>query len=220
MNVKKGDFIELDFVGRTKINDKVFDLTVESVAKKEGLEAKDLKPLVICIGEKFVPKGLDQFLVDKEIGKEYEVDITPENAFGKRIPKLLKLTTLDKFREHEVMPAPGMTVTLDGTPCLIRSVSGGRVIVDFNHPLAGKTLHYWLKINKKITDDKVKLENLTTLLMGQFKKDITISEGTAKIKLEDVPELPKVMTDKFESEVKRLIPTIKKVEFIPEKKLA
>ncbi len=56
------------------------------------------------------------------------------------------------------MPEPGKTVEINGQYAVIRQVTGGRVIVDFNHPLAGKTLRARVRIVRRLetVEDKVK----------------------------------------------------------------
>jgi FKBP-type peptidyl-prolyl cis-trans isomerase 2 len=55
---------------------------------------------------------------------------------------------------------PGEYFDIDGMQAKIQSVSGGRVRVDFNNPLAGKALTYDLKVIRKIEEDKEKIEKL------------------------------------------------------------
>ena len=151
MKIKKGDFVEFDFVGRVKITNQVFDLSVADVAKKENIfrEGHEYKPLAICAGAGHIIPGLDKALIGKEFGKEYEFDLPPEQGFGKRNPKLISLTSLSVFRKKNINPVPGMQLDLDGRIATVRSVTGGRVVLDYNPPLAGKELHYWIKPVKK-----------------------------------------------------------------------
>ena len=53
-----------------------------------------------------------------------------------------------------------MFVDIDFHKAKIKSVSGGRVLVDFNHPLAGRKLHYKLKVVRHITGTADKAESL------------------------------------------------------------
>ena len=70
VQVKKGDFIELDFIGRLKENNKIFDLTDEKVARDNNIYNPEVryKPIVICVGEKNVVPSLDKSLEGKETG--------------------------------------------------------------------------------------------------------------------------------------------------------
>lgn len=74
MTLKKGDFIEIEFIGKIKESHIVFDVTNEQDAKKYNLYNPKIKysPLIICIGENNIVKGLDEFLICKEI-KDYTI---------------------------------------------------------------------------------------------------------------------------------------------------
>lgn len=71
----------------------------------------------------------------------------------------MRLIPLNVFKKKEIMPFPGMSVNIDDLIGIVRSVSGGRVIVDFNHPLAGKEIEYEVEILEKIEkkEEKAKL---------------------------------------------------------------
>ncbi|MFS6939009.1 hypothetical protein ACDX33_11095, partial [Neisseria animaloris] len=74
-----------------------------------------------------------------------------EEAFGKRQVNLIKLVPTNIFTKQNMTPVPGLHVNLDGIYGVIRSVSGGRTIVDFNHPLSSHDLVYEVDI-KRIVD--------------------------------------------------------------------
>jgi len=211
MKLKKGDFIELDYTGKVKGLDRVFDSTDEKVAKEAGIhqEGVKYKPVIICLGEGEVVKGLDEELEGKEVGKSFTIEVPPEKGFGKKDGKLMKIVNTNIFIKNNINPMPGLQVNLDDMMGIIRTVTGGRTIVDFNHPLAGKTLIYEVKIVKKITSDEEKLKGMLTTNLAIQDPDVKIENGTAKIN-SDVPDMFK---EKFEEKVKRLIPSIKKVEY-------
>ena len=156
--IKLGDFIELDYTARIKNNDIVFDTTIESDAKKHGIHSPKVtyKPLTIKVGEGHLVKGLDEFIVDKVPGK-YSVDLIPEKAFGKKDAKLLRLVSIKEFHKNEIQPQIGLEVELDGNRGVVRTISGGRVIVDFNHPLSSQDIIYDLHIKSIVTDPKAKV---------------------------------------------------------------
>ncbi|MFA5019503.1 MAG: peptidylprolyl isomerase [Candidatus Pacearchaeota archaeon] len=155
---KKNDFIEIEFIGRVK-DGEVFDTNVPSEAKKIGIKL-DEYPLVVCIGKGMVIEGLDSDLSGKEISKEYQIEIPYEKAFGPRIRELVRLIPKNLFLEQKVNPKPGMTLALDNNLVKIVSVSGGRVLCDFNSPLAGKAIIYNFKIKKVVDDNKEKVNSL------------------------------------------------------------
>jgi len=180
--VKNGDFIELDFTAKVKESGSVFDTTLQDIAKKEGLplDKEKLKPIKICIGKGMVIKGFDLALENKDVGKEHHADINPENAFGKRNHLLIRTIPEKIFLEKEVQPVKGMVLNMDNTLVRIISVSGGRVMVDFNNPLAGKVVTYSFKINRIIEDTKEKLSILVENYLDK-KSEIKLEDKKASI---------------------------------------
>ncbi|HHE36750.1 MAG TPA: peptidylprolyl isomerase, partial [Candidatus Woesearchaeota archaeon] len=130
--IKKGDFVELDYTGRIKDDKVVFDTTLEQTAKDNNIHNPGFryKPVIICVGEKHVVKGLDDALIGKKPGK-YTIEVKAENAFGRKTAELLKLIPMRLFEKDNIKPFVGLEVNVDGTLGVVRSVSGGRVIVDF-----------------------------------------------------------------------------------------
>ncbi len=164
--IKLNDFIEIDYTG--KLTDgTVFDTTNENVAKDKHLPTQNhkYKPAVICVGERQIIPGLDVQLVEKELGKEYTTTLPPEKAFGKRDIKQIKIVPMDVFRQHNVQPRPGLQVDFDGEMGIVTRVSGGRVMVNFNHPLAGKEVVYTYKALRKVTDQKEKVNAFLSALL-------------------------------------------------------
>ena len=206
MKTKKGDFIEIDFVGRIKDTNQIFDLTIEKTAKENNIfnEKQTYKPIIICLGQNEIIKGLDEPLTNKELNKQIKLEIPAEKAFGKKNPKLMKLIPSNKFKQQKITPFPGLQLNLDGMIGTVRAVSGGRVIVDFNHPLAGKDLIYEVKINKIVKDTQEKLKSL-------LKTDkITLKNKEAKIEI----NIPEKIQPNLKKQIKKLIPELKKITFL------
>ena len=157
--MKQGDFLYIDYVGRVKDTGEIFDLTRQDVAQKEGIYNPNLKykPLPVVIGGNFVLKGLDEVLLQMSIGEKKTVEIPVEKAFGERKPELIRLVPMSTFQEQNIDPNPGSYVTINGLNGRIISSSGGRIRVDFNHPLAGKKLEYDVEAKEEIkeTSDKI-----------------------------------------------------------------
>jgi len=175
MSMQKGDFIEIEFTGRIK-NGGIFDSNIKEDLEKANLKV-DAKPFIFCLGKEMFLKGIDDFLAGKEIGK-YEIELTPEKAFGNRNPKLVQIISIKIFREHKVPPVPGELFRFDNSVGKILSVSGGRVVVDFNNPLAGKILVYKIKIIREVKDINEKVKALNEFL---FKKDFKFELEDKKI---------------------------------------
>ena len=55
------DFIEVDFTGRIKETNEVFDTTVAKIAKDNGLtDKREYKPTVICVGQGHLFKKIEE----------------------------------------------------------------------------------------------------------------------------------------------------------------
>ena len=158
MPIKNGDFILVNYTCKVKESGEVVDTTIESVAKEAGLhhehgqekEEHIYEPMFLIPGEGWVPKGFDEGLIGLEAEKSVTLEVPPEKAYGTRDPSKIKLLPLRRFKKEGFDPIPGMQVEIDRKPATIRSVGAGRVQVDFNHPLAGKTLVYDVKVEKVV----------------------------------------------------------------------
>lgn len=210
--LKQGDFIEIEYTGKIKEENKIFDTTNEEIAKKEKIynQSFTYAPIIICLGQNQIIPGLDNELVNKSIN-EYEIELLPEKAFGKKNPKLLRLVSSSSFKKENITPFPGLQVNLDGLLGIIRTVTPGRVIIDFNHPLAGKTLVYKVKILRLVKDTKEKLTSLITFYSKEAKVELTNNEAIVKVK-----DLSDSLKEKLEKDIKQLIPEIKKATLIKE----
>lgn len=162
MALQKGDFILIDYVAKVKETGEVFDTTNEEVAKKERLykEGEIYEPKLVIIGESWVLKTLDESLEKMEIGKATSVELAPDKAFGERDPAKIKRVPLKHLTAKGVNPTLGMRVEHDGKMATVRAIGAGRVLLDFNLPLAGKTLIYEVTVKKKLETEKEKIAAL------------------------------------------------------------
>ncbi|MCS7386969.1 MAG: peptidylprolyl isomerase [Candidatus Methanomethylicota archaeon] len=159
MPLNKGDFILIDFVAKVKDTGEIFDLTIEEVAKKENIYREDeiYEPMLVVIGEGWILPGLEEELMKMKPGEQKVIELPPEKAFGARDPSKVKIVPARELTKRGITPRPGTRVEINGNFAVIRSVGGGRVVLDFNHPLAGKTLVYDVKIVKKLKSAKEKI---------------------------------------------------------------
>jgi len=162
MPIEKGNFILISYVGKVKETNDVFDTTIEEVAKKERLfkEGEIYEQRLVVVGEGWVLKALDESLLNVEIGKKASVEIPPEKAFGNRDPEKVKLTPLRRLIAKGITPQLGARIEIDGKLATVRTMGAGRVQLDFNPPLAGKTLIYEVTVEKKIEKKAEKLAAL------------------------------------------------------------
>ena len=147
MPVKKGDFIRLDYTGKIQETNEVFDTTNQEVAEEAEIfsENKTYGAIPIVVGSGHILPALDDAVEGMKAGEEKTVEVSAEDGFGKRDPNLLQMVPMREFKKQGIKPQVGMAITSEGHTGIIRTVSGGRVTVDFNHELAGKNLEYQVK---------------------------------------------------------------------------
>ena len=196
-SIKKNDFVEIEFTGKS--NDEIFDTTNKEEAKSIGLEA-DVKPVIASVGNEMLLKGMDDELEGKEVGKKYSIHLTPDKAFGKRNPSMIKTIPMRLFREKNMNPMPGMVFQLDQHMVRIISVSGGRVMADFNNPLAGKEVDYDFKILRKLEDNKEKINALQDFFFRQ-RFEFEIKDKKVIFKEEKIKPVIDMFKQKFKDMV-------------------
>ncbi len=162
MPIKKGDFILIDYTGSVKETGEVFDTTLEEVAKSKGVyKAEEIyEPTLIVVGEGWMLKALDESFPTFELGKAASVDIPPEKAFGNRDPEKVRMVSLRRLTARGITPRPGLRIEWDGKPATVRTTGSGRIQLDFNPPLAGKTLLYEVTVKKRLTTRAQKISAL------------------------------------------------------------
>ena len=135
--VKEGYFVQVDYTG-TFPDGTVFDTS----------EGK--KPLEVLAGKGMLIKGFDAALVGMSVGEEKEVDVKPSDAYGERQEELLRKVPRSEIGK-EMTPEVGMMIRVKAPtgqvfPATITAVSDEEITIDANHPLAGKKLHFKLKV--------------------------------------------------------------------------
>jgi FKBP-type peptidyl-prolyl cis-trans isomerase 2 len=214
--LNKNDFVEIEYTGWTKQDNIIFDTTDEKTAKAEGIHNPQVRygPVVICLSQGQTIKGIEKQLEGKDLGKEYNFEIQPEDAFGKKDAKLIQLISTAKFKKADINPIPGMQVNIDDQMGIIKTVSGGRTLVDFNHPLSGKEVVYKVKTIKLIDDLTKKISILVGAMLQIEEPEIEINDNKAEVKLafDLPPEVVDVLKKKILEvvEIKEL--TFKKIE--------
>lgn len=190
MPFEKGDFTLIDYVAKVKETGEVFDTTTEETAKKERLykEGEIYEPKLVVIGEGWVLKALDESLLNFEVSKTNSVEIPPDKAFGSRDPEKVRPVPLRKLTAKGITPQLGMRVEVDGKLATVRTLGAGRVQLDYNPPLAGKTLVYEVTVQKKLETEKEKItalihRRIPAVDIGKF--DLKITKTNAII---NVPE--------------------------------
>ncbi len=215
--MKEGDFVEIDFTGRVKDTDEVFDTTSEEMAKLAGVynEKTNYGPIPIIIGASQVIPGLEEAIKEMNIGDKKKVEMAPEKAFGEKNPELVKLLPMSAFKENRLEPSPGRVVNFNGLQGRILTVDGGRIKVDFNHPLAGKTIEYEVELKNEIKENNQKIKSVIRYFTGIKYEDTGVmlngDETTINIQKFD---FPKQLKQNIADTIMKWVDGISRINFV------
>ncbi len=135
-HAKKGDTVQIEYTG-TFDDGTVFDST-----EKHGGD-----PLQFTVGAGDVIPGFDSAVDGMKIGDEKDITIKSAEAYGDVDPKLQRRFPRAQLPEGvQAGMMLGLTMP-DGRqiPAHVKEVTDKDVLIDLNHPLAGKTLHFHIK---------------------------------------------------------------------------
>jgi FKBP-type peptidyl-prolyl cis-trans isomerase 2 len=209
MTLEKGDMVLVNYIGKS--NGEIFDLTVKDKAEEEGLhrEDRDYSPIPVLIGEEYVIEGFEDALLDMEIGDETEVEIEADRAYGSRSSDKIETYPEKEFKKQDVQVRVGEEVMIGNQRGKVISKGSGRVKIDFNHPLAGKDLEYWIEVKEKVEDDQEKAEYIFNYRVGHGGEDLEFEDGTVKVPKthsheDHEHELPNQLLNKIEDEIEEV----------------
>jgi len=150
----------LDFDMEVEGLEGVFDTTRRATAEKTGIVDPNTqyKPVIALVGAGRLVPGLDEAIQTKPIGEEHRIELTPEQGFGQRDPKLIEVVPLQEFKKAKVDASPGKRITYKNRTATVQRAQGGRVWLDMNSPLAGKKVTYSFKVSKVATTPEEKAE--------------------------------------------------------------
>lgn len=148
--------------------DKVTQDTVPSVIfvlSNDAGEVLDLatreSPMRYLHGHGAILRGLEKALEGAEVGKQFHIDVPPEDGYGLRDgePQAVPKSIFPEGTPFRI--GAGMTAkSEDGKPfpLWIVSIDEENVYVDANHPLAGQTLHFDVEVIavRRATEDELK----------------------------------------------------------------
>ncbi len=139
MSIKKGDIIKVEYEGRLE------DRTIFDSTELQGGE-----PLKFEVGTRTLIQGFDDSVIGKEVGDSFEIILNASEAYGVIDPLLVQTVSIDELPE-DLDPEPGMMLGVgdaNGTHSMawVKEVNDEFIVIDMNHPLAGKTLQFKIKI--------------------------------------------------------------------------
>lgn len=138
MKVEKGNKIKIEYTGTLD------DGTVFDSSEKHG------KPLEFEVGSGMVIPGFEKAVIGMEKGEEKEVKIESADAYGEPNPELVKKVPREQLpKDKEIKAGMMLAVGLptgQQIPAKITEADDKEVTIDLNHPLAGKTLNFKIKV--------------------------------------------------------------------------
>jgi FKBP-type peptidyl-prolyl cis-trans isomerase SlyD len=100
-------------------------------------------------GFKNLMPALEKFLTDKKEGFSGKVEMGPRDAFGEVNPDMVMTIPKDQLEKPEEMQV-GMQIELESEegviPAVVTAIGADSITVDGNHPYAGKTLTFDIKV--------------------------------------------------------------------------
>ena len=157
--VSEKSLVYIDYSATTKDDGVVFDTTMEQVAKDSGIfrENDRYEPMLVAIGWNWLLAALEEELIGMKVGEAKTVEVPPERGAGVRDPSKVKMIAKTKLAKHKTRPIKGEQITFGNERGVITAVLGRQVRVDFNSPLAGRTLVFDVTMRGIVSDPNEKL---------------------------------------------------------------
>lgn len=107
-------------------------------------------PFIFRVGDGSLIAGLEHLLLGLAVGAKESFLVTAEDAFGVHDPELIHAMPRTEFDDF-IELAPGMVFSFESPsgeqlPATVVEESGDGVMVDFNHPLAGRDLQFEVEV--------------------------------------------------------------------------
>jgi peptidylprolyl isomerase len=221
MPLEKGSLILLDYTARVKDSNDIFDTTREEEAKKTSLydPTHKYEPKIVSVGESWVLKGLDEALSGANVGDKLNIEVPPEKAFGKRDDTKIRMIPQRKLGDKADEVGVGDEIEIDNRRGIVRYVGSGRIQVDFNHRLAGKTLLYDANVLKRLESDSEKVSALIKRRLGvdETKLQINLVEHNLDIQLPEETYLAEglqIVKRAVANDIFKFVPSIKTIKFV------
>lgn len=107
-------------------------------------------PLVVMIGDMKIPRGIEQALIGMEVGEEKRIEVPPELGYGEYQDGLAQWYPKQMLDQGYTLKVGDVMFRAneDGSkqPAFVTELTADTARLDFNHPFAGKTLDYWVKL--------------------------------------------------------------------------
>ncbi|ABR56904.1 FKBP-type peptidyl-prolyl cis-trans isomerase [Methanococcus aeolicus] len=142
-----GTIVSVDYIGKFE-NGTIFDTSIEQVAKEANIynPQRNYKPIEFTIGKGQMIKGFENAVLNMSEGEEKTIILPPNEAYGEINKSYIVPYPIEIFNNTNITPKKGMRLYIRGAPVKIAEVNETTVLLDFNHPMAGKTLVFDIKL--------------------------------------------------------------------------
>jgi peptidylprolyl isomerase len=177
------------------------------------------EPKLLVIGQGWTLKGIDEALLDTSEGQEKDVEIPPPKGFGERDGSKVRIMPARELTKQGVTPRPGQRIEVGGSLVTIRAVGSGRVTIDYNHPLAGKTITGKVYVRKVISEAAERMRELLHRRIRNVNKDKFIISNLGKVVTIEMPEESFTLEDiqfakkGLAKEISKYFPEVTTVQF-------
>ncbi|MBP5244068.1 MAG: peptidylprolyl isomerase [Succinivibrio sp.] len=118
------------------------------------------QPVTALIGHRFLVKGLEQALLGHEKGDEFAVTLEAKDTYGEIDKSLIQTIDRKLFGDFEIAVGNVFEADSEQGPMavVVKEIKDDVVIVDGNHPLAGKTLNFLIVDEdvREATEEEIK----------------------------------------------------------------
>ncbi|RJU86324.1 MAG: peptidylprolyl isomerase [Candidatus Poseidoniales archaeon] len=153
--MEEGTIVHVDYELYNNESGDLIETTREDVAKEQEMhqEGRSYSPMVCVVGGGNLIPGFEAALADAKANKEIEVVIEAADAYGEKDPEQIETISIDKLIRAVKDPNSlyiGAPVNIGNRQGYLSYLAAGRARVDYNHPMAGKTLKYSFKVVKVV----------------------------------------------------------------------
>jgi len=151
ITMEDGTIVHVDYELYNNETGDLIETTREAVAKEHDShqESRTYEPMVCVVGGGQLIAGFEAALGEAKKGKETEVVIAPIDAYGEKDASQIETISIDKLIRAVQDPNSlyiGAPVTIGNRQGYLSYLAAGRARIDYNHPMAGKSLKYSFNI--------------------------------------------------------------------------
>jgi len=193
---KKEEKLHNVFVVEYYIKDLNTGKTIETNMPKQ----KEI--LLIYKGDKIILEGLggcvrkvEDKLKTLKVGEDFKEKLSAKDSYGLRTRDKVRIIPFSDFKEHNLQPMIGMQINADGMIGTIKTVTGGRIMVDFNSPFADHEVEVYYKLKSLPKGEEKQSAFVKALVPDHKLKDFKVMGDKVKINFKaDVEDEDKQMS--------------------------